>query len=368
MDDSSAVQQLLLDKDEAEHFDDDERLMVLAAAIIAGSEVSQQERIDTRHPHRLYLCRPQLLPNPRINTPWKVLYDSQHDRAFITTMGVDVPTFSSLLTAGFAQAWYETPIPRAGLIGATFCHPFLDHVFPPTYEGARTSKPSSSQVALSGPHGTSSSSNMPPLMIKIVVPLSMLLQDVCDGVIELCDPLYDLEHLIDGGVRAYGCSSQHIDGLIPPSANHRIIINLNSHALTHLATIQLPKGFRTTLESTCISNHISFLSTTHVLCSIPFLAHRLAHRLSDVLLTINNTPHSKLSMLTNTSAVYTDTSAAISTKLTYDPVARQQSVGELGIKEWRKQILMLEAALVRRGWLERWDVVLEVCRAYVFEL
>ncbi|KAG2356575.1 hypothetical protein BDR07DRAFT_1422905, partial [Suillus spraguei] len=44
--------------------------------------------------------------------PWKVLYDSQHDRALITTMGVDVPTFSSLLTAGFAQAWYETPIPR----------------------------------------------------------------------------------------------------------------------------------------------------------------------------------------------------------------------------------------------------------------
>ncbi|KAG2363121.1 hypothetical protein BDR07DRAFT_1405295 [Suillus spraguei] len=27
-------------------------------------------------------------------------------------MGIDVPTFSSLLTAGFAQAWYETPIPR----------------------------------------------------------------------------------------------------------------------------------------------------------------------------------------------------------------------------------------------------------------
>ncbi|KAG2074923.1 hypothetical protein BDR04DRAFT_1007055 [Suillus decipiens] len=27
-------------------------------------------------------------------------------------MGVDVPTFSSLLTAGFVQAWYETPIPH----------------------------------------------------------------------------------------------------------------------------------------------------------------------------------------------------------------------------------------------------------------
>ncbi|KAG2356097.1 hypothetical protein BDR07DRAFT_1424269 [Suillus spraguei] len=32
----------------------------------------------------------QLLPN-LVSTPWKVLYDSQHDRAFITTMGVDVP-------------------------------------------------------------------------------------------------------------------------------------------------------------------------------------------------------------------------------------------------------------------------------------
>ncbi|KAG2337955.1 hypothetical protein BDR05DRAFT_969656, partial [Suillus weaverae] len=41
---------------------------------------------------------------------------------------------------------------------------------------------------------------------RIVVPLSMLLQDVCDGVIELRDPLCDLEDLIDKGVCAYGCS------------------------------------------------------------------------------------------------------------------------------------------------------------------
>jgi hypothetical protein len=39
----------------------------------------------------------------------------------------------------------------------------------------------------------------------IIVPLSMLLQDVCDGIIELRDPLYDLEDLMDQGVRAYGC-------------------------------------------------------------------------------------------------------------------------------------------------------------------
>jgi hypothetical protein len=34
----------------------------------------------------------------------------------------------------------------------------------------------------------------------------MLLQDVCDGVIELRDPLYDLEDMMDEGVCAYGCS------------------------------------------------------------------------------------------------------------------------------------------------------------------
>jgi hypothetical protein len=116
------------------------------------------------------------------------------------------------------------------------------------------------------------------------------------------------------------------------------------------------------LEFTSLSNHISFLSTTHVLCLIPFLANRLPHRLSDVLATVNNTPHFKLSTLTNTSAVYADTLATLSTKLMYDPAARQQCVDELGIKSWRKRRLMLEfeAALVRRGWLERWDVVLEV--------
>jgi hypothetical protein len=40
---------------------------------------------------------------------------------------------------------------------------------------------------------------------KIAIPLSMLMQDVCDGVIELRDPVSDLEDLMDGGVSAYGC-------------------------------------------------------------------------------------------------------------------------------------------------------------------
>ncbi|KAG1741968.1 hypothetical protein EDB19DRAFT_1634285 [Suillus lakei] len=255
---------------------------------------------------------------------------------------------------------------------------------------------------------------------RIIIPLSMLLQDVCDGIIELRDPLYDLEDLIHGGVCAYGCSMhlsvdyaeksqvsicaltlektvtsntymliledgtkshdgvqpfdgavtnvQDIDGLIhllatarSPSTDHRIIINLNSYPLRHLATIQAPKGSHTTLAFTSLSNQISLLSTTHILCTIPFLAHRLPHRLSDVLATVNNTRHFNLSTLTSTSTAYADILAKLSTKLTYDPVARQQCVDELGIKGWRTRRLMLEfeAALVRRGWLERWNVVLE---------
>ncbi|KAG2750628.1 hypothetical protein P692DRAFT_20831831 [Suillus brevipes Sb2] len=164
-------------------------------------------------------------------------------------------------------------------------------------------------------------------------------------------------------------SAQHIDRLIHPlaaapprSVDHGTIVNLNNLPLTHLATIQLPKGSRTTLEFTSLSNHVSFLSTTYVLCLIPFLVNRLPHRFSDVLATVNDTSRFKLSTLTNTSAAYTDMLAALSTKLTYDPAARQQCVDELGIKGWRKWRLMLEfeAALVRRGWLERWDVVLEI--------
>ncbi|KAG2350103.1 hypothetical protein BDR05DRAFT_955966 [Suillus weaverae] len=60
-------------------------------------------------------------------------------------------------------------------------------------------------AALSGPRGISGSSSM----FLIIVPdegssslFSMLLQDICNGVIELRAPLFDLEDLIHGGVCA----------------------------------------------------------------------------------------------------------------------------------------------------------------------
>ncbi|KAG2127373.1 hypothetical protein BD769DRAFT_1387828 [Suillus cothurnatus] len=57
---------------------------------------------------------------------------------------------------------------------------------------------------------------------RIAVPLSTLLQDICDGIIELRDPLYDFEDPIDEDVSAP-----------PPFAEHVIIINC-THARTGL--------------------------------------------------------------------------------------------------------------------------------------
>jgi hypothetical protein len=55
--------------------------------------------------------RGDLLPNPRLSTPWQALYSGQNDRAFITTMGLDVFTFHHILSSGFATLWNTTPIP-----------------------------------------------------------------------------------------------------------------------------------------------------------------------------------------------------------------------------------------------------------------
>jgi len=94
---------------------------------------------------------------------------------------------------------------------------------------------------------------------------------------------------------------------------------------------------------------------------IPFFARCLPHRFSDVLAAVDDTRKFKLSTLINTSATHADGLSAVSTTLTNDPVARKQCVDGLGLKGWRerKVMLELEAALVRRGWLEHWNMVLE---------
>lgn len=97
---------------------DDEEEAAVAAAVLAFAihQVFQarNKRVRQRRPHRLYLCRRELPPNPRVGTAWQRLWASQSDRAFITTMGVDVATFRLLLEGPgrFGELWDTTPIPR----------------------------------------------------------------------------------------------------------------------------------------------------------------------------------------------------------------------------------------------------------------
>ena len=96
-------------------FDDDiedTAAIALLVIILACGYKSRLLRAEARREHRTYLCRPELLPNPRVGSPWQALYHSQSDRAFITTMGLDTTTFQLLLDAGFKFLWDSTPIPR----------------------------------------------------------------------------------------------------------------------------------------------------------------------------------------------------------------------------------------------------------------
>ncbi|KAJ7747549.1 hypothetical protein B0H16DRAFT_1320279 [Mycena metata] len=107
-----ASHQQLADIEEDE-LDEEHRLAGATTAIIVlGAIEARRLRAERRKPSRLYLCRPQLLRNPRGATAWQVLYRTRNDRAYITTMGFDVTTFDTILEAGFGQHWNNTPIPR----------------------------------------------------------------------------------------------------------------------------------------------------------------------------------------------------------------------------------------------------------------
>ncbi|KAM5540746.1 hypothetical protein V8D89_005579 [Ganoderma adspersum] len=60
--------------------------LVAASVMVLGAEEARLTRVERRKPSRRYLRCPQLLPNPRSNTPWQVL--------------------------GFAEGWDNNSIPR----------------------------------------------------------------------------------------------------------------------------------------------------------------------------------------------------------------------------------------------------------------
>ena len=48
--------------------------LAAVALMVVGAEESCRLRTEHRQPRQLYLCWPQLLPNPHKDTPWQVLY------------------------------------------------------------------------------------------------------------------------------------------------------------------------------------------------------------------------------------------------------------------------------------------------------
>lgn len=116
---------LLCNEEEIAVEEDNLRLAGAALAIIClGSDEVRELRRERRRATRQYLTRPELLTNPRLTTPWQKLFESQNDRAFITTMGFDVNAFSVILKAGFAERWYRTPIPRTDTPETALARPY----------------------------------------------------------------------------------------------------------------------------------------------------------------------------------------------------------------------------------------------------
>ena len=99
--------------------------LAAVALMVIGAEESRMLCVECKQPSRLYLCQPQLLPNPHKDTPWQVLYQSRSDCTFITTMGFDVDAFEHIIKSGIAQMWYERPINRSDMEG--ILGPLHDH-------------------------------------------------------------------------------------------------------------------------------------------------------------------------------------------------------------------------------------------------
>ena len=111
--DDFALLQLQLAQNSMRQTDEEfeERVIACTGLIIYGLEEARRLRSERQCLRRLYLTRPDLLPNPRQGTPWQVLYESQNDRAFITTMGFNVATFHKILDHGFRDLWNTLAIP-----------------------------------------------------------------------------------------------------------------------------------------------------------------------------------------------------------------------------------------------------------------
>lgn len=77
--DDLVLLQLQMAEDQEDQDEEDRMMQAMAvtAPIVAGAKQSCLNCAQNCLPSRLYLCRPQLCPNPRVGTPWQYLYHSR---------------------------------------------------------------------------------------------------------------------------------------------------------------------------------------------------------------------------------------------------------------------------------------------------
>ncbi|KAF8797407.1 hypothetical protein BYT27DRAFT_7228995 [Phlegmacium glaucopus] len=86
---------------EADAADQEFNVHLAAAVLLTGADIGRLLRNERQNPTQNYLC----------HTAWQVLFNSQNDRAYITTMGFNVETFELIIQSGFRERWYTQPIP-----------------------------------------------------------------------------------------------------------------------------------------------------------------------------------------------------------------------------------------------------------------
>ncbi|KAH0830698.1 hypothetical protein J3R83DRAFT_2176 [Lanmaoa asiatica] len=134
--------------------------------------------------------------------------------------------------------------------------------------------------------------------------------------------------------------------------------------LPHGITPSLNAGCKVTLEFTAFSPSLRILSTAQIISAIPFIISEHPRRRPRSLVSVikqlsaSYGPNLVVDSLSNVSADYEHALRHVYKSLSGEQKIREMWAKILGIKAWRRDMFLvaLEAALVRRGWIERWAV------------
>lgn len=130
----------------------------------------------------------------------------------------------------------------------------------------------------------------------------------------------------------------------------------------------LNAGCKVTLEFTAFSPSLRILSTAHIISAIPFMISERPRRRPRPLISVlkqlsaSYGPNMVIDSLSNVSVDYEHALRHVCKSFSGKQKIRETWVKILGIKAWRREMFLvaLEAALVRRGWIERWAVQVTV--------